>query len=657
MEPKLYDALKDLRTALPRLAERLRLDLGQDLRSWTHMIDAKLLARLDVTFPVVAAVCGGGSSGKSTLFNAMIGKRVSPTGGRAGLNRRVLFAVPPRYAGSAKCLAELFAPFCSEPAPLATADQIVETGAPLYVVADFKPGNLVVLDTPDFDTGAKGGYVNRETARMALETADILIYVFTNSNYNNRDNTDFMADVLTGIGRRKCFLVYRVYPSFSEAEVREHALIVAKAIYGAQADQYVLGVYRADEDNRVAAGECEMSLHPVVGRHPGLPQALGDLDAQQLRLELFASVFEDTLHQAAVFLERARTSRDQLQLYLTGLQAAESRCIHEALQHFPMDRVLRRFYEIWGQSDPSHVKFLRHAGNVVEFPFKVIFGVAGWARKHVFSEKAVRSAATEYSDSVEQDLIAAASRLQTMAASSRLAIQLSADDPTVKPMLDTVVRTQTRNGLQSAQPVQAEFSGEAKEYTFHLEAHPLVAPEQQRLRESDFSATLRTIVSQKSRIIGFSKDIDQDLQRLADHFRTHMGVWAKVTQTFWALLNVLPATVAVTYVLSTGDVVGATGIKVKLTGLFGAKDLYALLAIPATSGIKGADRKQLQAMLAPIARTWFEHKLRSVQGIFEQNLTGDILGVARDALSETGRLICEIEESVHSCHHGIRQTS
>ena len=72
-----------------------------------------------------------------------------------------------------------------------------------------------------------------------------------------------------------------------------------------------------------------------------------------------------------------------------------------------------------------------------------------------------------------------------------------------------------------------------------------------------------------------------------------MGVWDRMRQTFAALLNVLPATAAVTYVLSTGDPVGATGIKIKLTGLLGLKDLYALIAIPATAGLKKADQKQL----------------------------------------------------------------
>ena len=65
-------------------------------------------------------------------------------------------------------------------------------GKPLYVLNHSNSNNLVLLDTPDFDTGAKGSYTNREVTRMALEAADILIYIFTNSNYNNRDNTDFI---------------------------------------------------------------------------------------------------------------------------------------------------------------------------------------------------------------------------------------------------------------------------------------------------------------------------------------------------------------------------------------------------------------------------------------------------------------------------------
>ena len=60
-----------------------------------------------------------------------------------------------------------------------------------------------------------------------------------------------------------------------------------------------------------------------------------------------------------------------------------------------------------------------------------------------------------------------------------------------------------------------------------------------------------------------------ELAGLAQTLRSRMGFTARVRQTFSALLNVLPATAAVTYILSTGDPVGAVGIKVKLSGLIG----------------------------------------------------------------------------------------
>ncbi len=146
--------------------------------------------------------------------------------------------------------------------------------------------------------------------------------------------------------------------------------------------------------------------------------------------------------------------------------------------------------------------------------------------------------------------------------------------------------------------------------------------------------------------------MEKDLEQLADHFRRKMGLWPKISQTFWALLNVLPATVAVTYVLSTGDPIGAAGIKVKLTGLFGAKDLYALFAIPVTTGLKKADRKQIEEMLGPIVQTWLNHKLITVQHLFEENITGGILRSARKNIADADPLIGEIRHSMKMCAKG-----
>ena len=178
MNQSLYDALKQLRMHIPRLAELVTLGNDEEIRFWTDIIDAKLLSRLAPDFPMVAAICGGGSSGKSTLFNSLAGEHLAPTGGTAGINRRVLFSIPENRAGQAEFLADLARPFKSAPAPLNDKEELTVPGKPLYVLNQSPMGNLVILDTPDFDTGAKGVYTNREVTRMALEASDILIYIF-----------------------------------------------------------------------------------------------------------------------------------------------------------------------------------------------------------------------------------------------------------------------------------------------------------------------------------------------------------------------------------------------------------------------------------------------------------------------------------------------
>ncbi len=211
----------------------------------------------------MVTICGGGSSGKSTLFNSIVKEELSPVGGSAGLNRRVLFSAHEELLENPDFLSALFEPFGTLPRPLKDRNELTTPGPPVYVSSNAIPKSLVLMDTPDFDTGAKGVYTNREVSRQALESSDILIYIFTNSNYNNRENTDFISEMLTSIGMRKCFLIYRVYPSFETQEVQEHAMTVAGNLYGSVADQYVLGVFRTDEDNAVASGEKIMTLRPV----------------------------------------------------------------------------------------------------------------------------------------------------------------------------------------------------------------------------------------------------------------------------------------------------------------------------------------------------------------------------------------------------------
>ncbi len=626
VQTQFHDSLRKIREELPRLVDLLRLDLAGEVGPWAKAVDTRLLARFDPGFPLVAAVCGGGSSGKSTLFNALIGASCSPTGGRAGMNRRVLFSLPAALAGREDLVAGLLDPFGAPAAALDYSEDLLTPGGPLFVPTT---GPIVLLDTPDFDTGAGGRYANRDSARSALEAADILIYIFTNSNYNNRDNTDFIAEMLTGIGRRKCFLVYRTYPGFSEAEVVEHAMTVGRHIYGEEADHHVLGIYRADEDNRVAAGETLMVLRPARAGDPAFDEALKAIDLPQLRFDLHASIVADALGKAGEMAGLAVASLEELRRYGAALRAAQGFCLQEALSFFPLDRVVRRFAKIWSETDPPAVKLMRRTGSVVELPVRALLWAAGWARAKLSGEPAPAAPEDQFFRRLEENLVAASTSLNHYLLSPHLSLPATT--------------SATAERARSAAPV-GTFSAPVAPVS--VAAHPVVHSAQERLRQQGFSSALERILSRREELGRIGRDMDEDLRQLADHFRSRMGTWANISQTFWAALNVLPATAAVTYVLSTGDPVGGAAIKVKLAGLFGVKDLYALVAIPVTRGMKKADRKQLKVMLGPLAQTWLRGKSVVVQAMFEEALSGDILRTAGDAAAAAGRLTESLAEAL-----------
>ena len=78
MEQAIYSGLKKIRAQITPLTEGLNLEMVEEVRALTHAIDTKLLTRFSPDFPLVAAICGGGSSGKSTLFNSLLQTRRGP---------------------------------------------------------------------------------------------------------------------------------------------------------------------------------------------------------------------------------------------------------------------------------------------------------------------------------------------------------------------------------------------------------------------------------------------------------------------------------------------------------------------------------------------------------------------------------------------------
>ena len=645
----LHAEITSLRETIPKLVDALALSNEIDISSWCHHIDKKLIPRLTPDFPLVVSICGGGSSGKSSLFNALIQDHVSPTGGTAGINRRILIAANSEQFRDDRAFSKRFGAFGFQSQPLSEKHELITPGEPLFVRSKKIPSNLVLMDTPDFDTGSRGVYTNRTMAKQALEVSDLFIYIFTNANYNNLDNTDFISEMFTGIGKRKCFLVYRVYASYDSREISEHVRTVAENIYGADADRFVLGAFRADEDNRVAADKKFMEIRPVLPDDASLTAALTGLDIEHFRIELLSSILQDVLLRADEVIALARRSMNELLLYRNALQTWQSHCVHEALQHFPMDIILKRFTEIWLATDPKHIRWMRKAGDMIELPFRAILTTLKWVSGKPSEKRQDRTTIRQFSEKLEEDLLLAVNHLWRKTVNPELSVTINKFDPVAKHMADAYhdIDAYYASGMKETPHRMESASGETME--FFVQAHSAVMEAQQRIRSRNWQEVLKAVMDRKDSIVQISAKIDAELAGIVTQFRSRMNFFAGLRQTFSALLNVLPATVAVSYILTTGDPIGAAGIKVKLTGLFGLKDLYALVAIPATTGLKKADQKQLEELLGPIAKTWLENKLTTIRQLFEEEITGGMLEVASRVMTRSENMVNQAAETILTC--------
>jgi len=646
-EKSTIDAIRTLKADAEALADTMAVGTQTEIDAWRQAVDIGLLPRLTAEFPLVAAICGGGSSGKSTLFNTLVGEGVSPTGGLAGINRRILVALSATHQHTPDIAQALYAPFDCPPQPLAATDQLTTPGDPLLYYANALPAGLALFDTPDFDTGADGTYQNRDMAEKSLAAADVLIYIFTNAGYNNRDNTDFMARMLTSVGVRRCFLVYRVSSAFTDDEVLEHAATVTRNLYGEQHANALLGIYRAGEDNRVASGQRPMTIVPVQDGQPGFVAALTQIDPRQIRRDLHQTVFDDVVRQSRGFLQAAQASKAHLSLYLESVRMVQRTCVQEALGHLPMDAVIRRFSEIWQETDPFHVKIMRKTGQVVETPIRLMMRAADWLGGKKREANGLPGGG-ESAAAMESDFIKAANKLREAVVGPAIDIRLPAADPAADKLIEDARQLAETAGVS----VRRRNAGA---YGLHVPAHPALTQSQSVLRSENWSALVADMLTRQAALLSLTTQLEGELKELVIQQRARMTTGDQIRQTVAAMLNIIPATAAVTYVLHTGDPVGATGIKVHLFGLLGLNDLVALVAIPATAGMKKADLKQLEALLSPVAGAWLAHKLKAIDALFEEMISGPLLQKGRNLINAAAKRIDSMANGLNRCERVLEK--
>jgi hypothetical protein len=249
---------------------------------------------------------------------------------------------------------------------------------------------------------------------------------------------------------------------------------------------------------------------------------------------------------------------------------------------------------------------------------------------------------------METDLIQAAGRLHQAAVNPAIDLQLPEADPAAAALRDAARQLPGKVGI-------SEHRSEAGTLTMRIPLHPSLAETQAVLRDENWSAVVDDMMSRQKTLLSLTGQLETELRRLAGEQRARMTATDQIRQTFSAMLNIIPATAAVTYVLHTGDPVGAVGIKVKLVGLFGLNDIYALVAIPATAGMKKADLKQLEALLGPVAQAWLTHKLTAIEALFKEIVTGPLLEKGQSVIEGSHSRISSMTHNLTRCRNALKK--
>ena len=189
-------SLADAAAALDVLLPSSDKDTAQLARRLGERIRRDLLPRLNAEAPLLlAAIAGPNNVGKSTLFNALAGERLSPAHPEGGLTKQCLAVAHPATASGAglEALSRRYSVVgvpAGETPPVDTAGPVGR----LYLAQPRAlPQGLVLLDTPDVDSVVAA---NRERTEALLVTVDVVVFVVSRHTYQNAALVAFIREAV-----------------------------------------------------------------------------------------------------------------------------------------------------------------------------------------------------------------------------------------------------------------------------------------------------------------------------------------------------------------------------------------------------------------------------------------------------------------------------
>jgi hypothetical protein len=277
-------ALTDAAATLDVLLPSLDRDTAGLARRLTERLRRDLLPRLSAEAPLLlAAIAGPNNVGKSTLFNALAGERLSPAHPEGGLTKQCLAVAHPDTASGAglEALSRRYS-VVGVPAGEAPPVDVAGPVGRLYLAQPrHLPAGLVLLDTPDMDSVVQS---NRERTEALLVTVDVLVFVVSRHTYQNAALVAFIREAVEH--GRPWLVLYN--EAADEGLARAHLKKLEKDV-----GQPPLARYWSPHDASVEAGTAPLRPEPLDGAPP-LSALLADpvLGAQLRRRARVASMRE-----------------------------------------------------------------------------------------------------------------------------------------------------------------------------------------------------------------------------------------------------------------------------------------------------------------------------------------------------------------------------
>ncbi|NIA15378.1 MAG: hypothetical protein GWP08_15015, partial [Nitrospiraceae bacterium] len=189
------DSLRALRRAthgMPAVGQAL----FAGFEDWERQLTFKLAPRLAGEGCLIVVLAGGTNTGKSTVFNALVGRPLSPVSPFGAHTRFPLVAANERRYRQClepgQLLPDAFVPEPWDPERPEALTEEGRTDLPVFVARyDLLPDRLVLLDTPDIDSIVKE---NWELAKSIREAGDVLVAVLTGQKYADMCVVEFLQE-------------------------------------------------------------------------------------------------------------------------------------------------------------------------------------------------------------------------------------------------------------------------------------------------------------------------------------------------------------------------------------------------------------------------------------------------------------------------------